>query len=137
MIPALLTLINIGSSIAFNNITSLGVAALLSSYIVSISCLALRRIRNEALLPAPFQLSRITGLAVNITSILFLLVAYIFCFFPPIKLPPPPEAGMTWQMSMNWSAVVYLGVIVMALVYYVAKGRKVYDGPVAYVKRSV
>lgn len=67
----LLTLINLGSAVALNIITSLGTGALVSSYIVSISCIIVKRIRNEPLLPKRWSLGRF-GLPVNIFSVGFL-----------------------------------------------------------------
>ena len=55
-VSILLSLINIGSTVAFNSIASLGTCALLSSYIISISCMFLRCWRNETLLPCHFSL---------------------------------------------------------------------------------
>lgn len=37
---------------------------------------------------------------------------------------------------MNWSSVIFVGVLVIAMVYYVIKGRDEYTGPVALVKRD-
>ncbi|KAM5481829.1 hypothetical protein McanCB56680_003979 [Microsporum canis] len=87
IVSSLLSLINIGSTIAFNQITSLGLCALLSSYIVSISCMALKRIRGEALLPSHFRMGAL-GLPINLLSLAFLVLAYVFCFFPPTPKPP-------------------------------------------------
>jgi drug/metabolite transporter (DMT)-like permease len=120
-------LINIGSTITFNQITSLGLCALLTSYMVSISCMTLKRIRKEPLLPAHFTLGRY-GLTVNILSVAFLLLAYVFIFFPPAPKPAPPQ--------MNWSVVIYCGVLTLSLVYFLLKGRHVYVGPVEYVKKT-
>jgi len=127
-IQSLLSLINIGSTIAFNQITSLGVCALLSSYLISVSCVALKRWRKETLLPRHFDLGKY-GLAVNIFSILFLLLIFIMCFFPPA---PHPDAA-----SMNWSILIYGGVIIFSLLWFVVKARHVYVGPVEYVRKDV
>jgi choline transport protein len=127
-IASAFSLINIGSTIAFNQITSLGLCALLSSYLVSISCIALKRMRKEPLLNAYFTLGKY-GLAINIVSILFLLLAYIMIFFPPT--PNPIVSGM------NWSVVIYVGVMSISLIYFYFKGRYVYVGPVEYVKKDI
>lgn len=103
-------------------------SAILSSYLVSISCIALKRIRKEPLLKAHFMLGKY-GLVVNGTAILFSFLAYVMIFFPPMRSPIPS--------SMNWSVVIYLGVLSISLVYYLLKGRYVYDGPVKYVKKSI
>ncbi|KAK4447119.1 putative amino-acid permease [Podospora aff. communis PSN243] len=126
----LLSLINIGSTVAFNILTSLGVGALISSYVVSIGCVALKRVRGEELLPRSFDLGR-AGLAVNVFSVLF--SAFIFVmfqtFFPPVPNP-------TLEM-MNWNILVYGTVVVFSIGYYVVRGRFQYAGPVEYVRKSV
>jgi choline transport protein len=126
-IAVLLSLINIGSTIAFNIISSLGIGALLSSYIVSISCITIKRLRGEALIPSRFSLGR-AGLPINIFSVLFLVLAFIMTFFP--QSPHPNNE------TMNWSILVYGAVVVFSIVYFVAVGRNRYAGPVAYVKKE-
>jgi choline transport protein len=64
LVASALSSINIGSTIAFNQITSLGLSALLSSYLVSISCIALKRIRKEELLTPYLTLGKY-GLAMS------------------------------------------------------------------------
>lgn len=87
VITCLLSLINLGSAVAFNAIASLTVGAILSSYIVSISCVALRKIRKDRPLPyARWSLGR-AGVPINIISVMFLLVVYVFTFFPIINHP--------------------------------------------------
>jgi len=127
VISILLSLINIGSVIAYNNITSLGVNALLSSYIVSISCVCFKRWRREPLLARRWNLGRF-GFAINLFSVLFLILVYTFCFFPPQPNPPLEE--------MNWSILIYGGVILFSLAYFFYKGRHVYVGPVEYVRKD-
>lgn len=39
-------------------------------------------------------------------------------------------------MTFNWAPVMFVGVFLFALVYYVAYGRKSYRGPVVLVKQS-
>lgn len=127
-VSCLLSLINIGSMIAFNQLTSLGLCALLSSYIVSISCMALKRIRGEPLLPSKFSLGRF-GLPINLLSVGFLSLAFVMIFFPPGPNPNP--------QSMNWACVVYAGVVIFSLVYYTFRGRYRYAGPVEYVRKDI
>ena len=67
----LLSLINLGSAVALNIITSLGTGALLSSYIVSISCIIIKRIRKEPFLPRQWSLGKF-GMPINVFSVLFL-----------------------------------------------------------------
>jgi choline transport protein len=122
----LLSLINLGSSVAFMQVVSLGVASMLTSYIISISCVALKRIRGEQLLPSKFDLGR-WGLPVNIISVVFLAFLWVFCFFPV-----QPRPGVA---EMNWAVLGYGSVIIFALVYYIFRGRHRYVGPVEYVRK--
>lgn len=127
IISSLLALINIGSRAAYNNITSLGVNALLSSYIISISCVALKRWRKEPLLPRRFDLGRY-GFAINMFSVGFLILVWVMCFFPASPHPTSAE--------MNWSVMIYGVVVIFALVYYAIQDRKVYAGPVEYIRKD-
>lgn len=122
----LLCLIIIGSTIAFNVITSLGQVGLVSSYFIAIACIARKRILGEPLLPGRFSLGKL-GLPVNIIALCFLTVAFIFLYFP---VAPHPNA-----QTMNWSSLMYGGIIGISLIYYYVWGRHVYVGPVEYVKR--
>lgn len=128
VITCLLSLINLGSSVAFNAIVSLTVGAILSSYIISISCVALRKIRNDPLPHARWSLGR-AGLACNIIAVLFLILVYIFAFFP---LAPNPTAE-----TMNWSSLIYGAVVLFSVVYYFVFGRHAYEGPVVLVNKDM
>lgn len=127
VVSSLLSVINVGSNIAYNQLASMGIAALLSSYLVSTSCMALRRARGQPLLPAHFRLGR-AGLPVNLVAIGFLLLAFVMSFFPPVAHPAPD--------TMNWAIMVYGVVIVASLAYYIPVGRHHYKGPVAYVRQE-
>ena len=73
----ILSAINFGSDVAFNAIVSVSNAALIFSYIVSVGCIGLKRIRGETLLPRRWDLG-VWGLPLNIIAMLFLLVAFVF-----------------------------------------------------------
>ncbi|KAF4219531.1 hypothetical protein CNMCM8980_009350 [Aspergillus fumigatiaffinis] len=124
VIVSLLSLINIGSSVAFNAIMSLGTAALLSSYIISITCVRLRRWRNQPLPPARWSMGRFTPF-VDTVSILVLIIIWVFSFFPLTEQVNPT--------TMNWSVVIFGGVTLLSLVYYQLHAKKVYKGPVTRV----
>lgn len=126
-VSCLLSLINIGSTIALNNITSLSLVAILSSYIASVGCLFWRRLYHLPLLPAKFSFSRPVGLFLNGFSLLFLIFAFIFAFFPG---NPDPTV-----QQMNWASLIYGAVLVFAIAHYYFKARHVYDGPVEYVRK--
>lgn len=123
-----LSLINIGSTVAFNSVASLGTCALLSSYIISISCMFVKRWYGEPLLPCKFSLGR-AGIWINGVSVVYLCVALTFAFFPTFPHPTPD--------LMNWNILIYGVVVVFSLVYFYLKGRKVYVGPVEYINKDV
>jgi len=127
MVTILLSLINIGSTVALDAIVSLAIASLMSSYIISISCLLLKRIRGESLPPHRWTLGR-WGMAINIGAICFLLPSFVFAFFPLTSTVTPT--------TMNWSIVMYSGVTLFSTAYYVFWGRHQYTPPVTFVKRE-
>ncbi|KAF2855372.1 amino acid transporter [Plenodomus tracheiphilus IPT5] len=122
-----LSLVNLGSEVAFLQVMSLGVGSMLTSYAVSIGCVALKRIRGEPLLLSKFDLGR-WGLVVNIVALVFLLFCWIFTFFPVAPRPGVAE--------MNWACMGYALVLMFATIYYVIHGKHVYVGPVEYVRKG-
>ncbi|KAF1850649.1 amino acid transporter [Cucurbitaria berberidis CBS 394.84] len=127
-VSVILSMINLGSTVAFNSIASLGTCALISSYIISISCIFLKRWRHEPLLPSRFNLGR-AGIYVNGIAVAYLCIAFVFAFFPPTPLPTPD--------LMNWNILIYGIVVIFSLAYFFVKGRKIYVGPVEYINRNV
>ena len=125
---ALLSLINLGSTVTFNAILSLGVVSILSSYLVSISCILIKRIRGEKLLPRRWSLGN-WGYAMNVIGLAYLALGYLFAFFPlgtPVTL-----------QTMNWASAVYGGVVVMSAFYYVVYARHTYVPPVVKVAKDM
>ncbi|KIV95884.1 hypothetical protein PV10_03485 [Exophiala mesophila] len=123
----LFSLVNIGSTVAFNQILSLGLASLLSSYFISIFCLFLRRLRGQTLLPSAFSLGKF-GIPINIGSLAFLALAFTMSFFPGGSNPTVE--------SMNWSSLAFGGTLILGGIYYVGWARHHYVGPVEYVRKS-
>ncbi|KAE8146687.1 amino acid/polyamine transporter I [Aspergillus avenaceus] len=125
-VTILLSLINIGSTVALQAIVSLTITSLMSAYILSIGCILLRRVRGKPLPPRRWSLGRF-GMAINIASLIFLFPIFVFAFFPL-------SASVTPQ-NMNWSVVMYVGMISFASVYYWIRGRHQFIAPVALVNR--
>jgi amino acid transporter len=126
VLTCLLSLINIGSSAAFNAIISLQVAALMASYSVSISCVLYRRLfQPELLPPARWSLGR-WGIPINIFGIGYVVFAFFWSLWPN---GTPVNAS-----SFNWSVVIFIAVMILTVVMYYFKGRKVYVGPVTTVE---
>jgi amino acid transporter len=126
LVTALLSLINIGSYVALNAVLSLTIAALITSYVIVIGCLVIKRVRGEALPERRWSLGK-WGLPINIAALCFLAPIYVFTFFP-LATPVDPS-------TMNWSVVMYAGILGFAAIYYVVHGHKVYTAPVSLVKR--
>ncbi|KAJ6021942.1 Amino acid/polyamine transporter I [Penicillium herquei] len=120
-ITALICTINVGSSAAFNAIISLTTAGLFASYEISIILMLIKKIKGESVPYGPWTLGRF-GIVINIASISFLTIAIFFSFFPE-ELPVTAE-------NMNWSIVVFSGELIIGLVWYAVRGRKVYNGPI-------
>ncbi|KAJ6092078.1 hypothetical protein N7467_004047 [Penicillium canescens] len=127
-VTVLLSLINIGSTTALLAIVTLTIGAMMSSYIITIACLLLKRIRGEPLPPHRWTLGRF-GMAINIGALCFLCPVFVFAFFPLTSTVEPD--------TMNWCAVMYGGILIIAVVYYVLRGRHHYIPPVALVKREM
>ena len=65
-------------------------------------------------------------MVVNLASMVFMLPLFVFAFFP---ISTPVTAG-----SMNYGVVMFGGIVLLAALYYVLGGRKIYTAPVAHVK---
>lgn len=87
VLTVLLCLINLGSSFTFNIIVSLSLLALLSTYMISIGCVLLKRIKGEPLPPARWSLGRY-GLPIN-------AFAFAYCGFVMVWSCFPNEAPVT------------------------------------------
>ncbi|KAF4945677.1 hypothetical protein FSARC_14392 [Fusarium sarcochroum] len=122
---ALLSLIQIGSDVAFTVLVSLSTLGIMSTYLLSIGCVLLKRIKGEKLPFARWSLGRF-GLAINAFSVLYSLFIVILCCFP-LNLPVDTA-------SANWAPLIWVGVIILAAFAYVAHGRKAYTPPVNFVE---
>lgn len=126
LISCLLSLINIGSETAFNAIISLNVAALMYTYIISISCIAYRKIWHpETLPPCRWDMGS-WGLPVNIIALVYSCFALFWALWPGSR-------HVTAE-NFNWSVVIFGGVFLISLAMYVVKGRREYTGPVVIVQ---
>ncbi|KAJ5485558.1 hypothetical protein N7539_005546 [Penicillium diatomitis] len=127
IITVLLSLINIGSTAAFNAIASVMIAALFTTYILSIASFIRARFQPGGIPPSRFSLGSL-GLPINVFSVAYLCFAIIFTFFPTTAAPTP--------VNMNWSILVFGVVVIFAVVQYMAHGRRVYQAPVTQVQRE-
>jgi amino acid transporter len=131
-VSIVISAINFGSDTAFNAVLSVSNAALIFSYIVSIGCIRLKRVRGEALLPRRWSLGKWGG-PLNDVSLAFLIIAFVFSFFPTTPLLD----SVIWAADFNWSIVIFAVTCLLALTYYLAGGgREKYIAPVSLVKQE-
>ena len=126
-ISVLLSLINLGSTVALNAITSLGAVAVLMSYYLTIGCMVYRRFCGPPLPARRWSLGK-WGKTINILALMLLTPLIFFLTWP---LVTPVTAA-----TMNWSSVMLAAVWFLAAIYYWFKGRHEYEGPVIVVKRE-
>ena len=139
IITVLLSLINIGSSTAFTNVTSLTVSGLYSSYLVALSLLLYHRsigsIKPCGFYPSdapvnslgrdltwgPWKIPGVLGIFINTYACLYMIVILFFSFWPP-------QRSITAE-NMNYSSLVLGSVVLFASVYYLIRGHREYTGP--------
>ncbi len=138
IIACLLSLINIGSSTAFNDVISLTIDGLYGSYLICCSLLLWRRCAGAISLPnerspnqhgtltwGPWHLQGWFGIAVNAFACVYMIIILFFSFWPPVT--------PTKTSTMNYSALVTGAVLIFSVFYYLLRARKVYTGPVIEV----
>jgi hypothetical protein len=85
-----------------------------------------KRVRGETLPPSRFSLGKF-GIPINLFAVLYVTVACIASFFPVVN--------STAVADMNWSVVMFGGVLVIACVDYVFRGKKHYVEPVKHLNK--
>ena len=138
IITCLLELINIGSSVAFNNVISLTISGLYSSYLICCALLLWRRCtgfvgnssqdvpRQMRLQWGPFRLPAFVGIAINVVACVYMVIVIFFSFWPSVT---PTTAA-----SMNYSVLVFGAVILFSIAYYLAVAHRTYIGPLVEVE---
>ncbi|KAK3723780.1 hypothetical protein LTR37_001661 [Vermiconidia calcicola] len=115
-----LSMINIASVTALNAILAIDLAAILSSYTISIGCVALKRIRGEPLPVSKYSLGK-WGLPINILALCWLVPIFFFTMFPATT--PVDAAGM------NWGCLLFGSMFLFSTCYYLLRGRNEYISP--------
>lgn len=126
-ISVILALLNLGGTQAFNSILGLVTGAVGLTYALSIGCVLWRRMFGDPLPPARWSLGRF-GPAINAFAVLYEILTVVISFFPLF-------ANVTAQ-SMNWGIAMFAGVALICLMNYLLSARKVYRGPVAFIRKS-
>ncbi|GAB1197249.1 hypothetical protein APSETT444_006541 [Aspergillus pseudonomiae] len=127
LVTVLLSLINIGSTAAFNAIASLAIASMLTTYIIAIGCFFIARLQSRTSPSPRFSLGPY-GPAINMVSLIFLAFQILFTFFPTTRDVVPK--------TMNWSVLMVGAVTLFAIMQYVLHARKVYQAPVSRTLRN-
>lgn len=78
-----------------------------------------KKLLNEAFPASKFRMPRVLGIVVNVIALCFLVVAFVFLFFPTTS--KPDAAGM------NWAVLIYGVAVLSALGYYQLHGKHQYD----------
>ncbi|KAG9512590.1 amino acid transporter, partial [Aureobasidium melanogenum] len=118
----ILSLINIGSDAAFNAIVSLNLTSLMITYMVSIGCVLYRRLTNPELLPnCRWSLGR-WGVPINTFAVLYSTFVFFWMFWP--------QSTSNDAADFNWSVLMFMVVLIVSVIDWVFRGRKVYVGPV-------
>ena len=143
IIAYLLALIILGSSTAFNDIVSLAVVGLFGSYFIVAVLLFWRRVRGDIrpyttdsvltnvpgaqLMWGPWRVSGVLGTITNGVAIVYLMVIFFFCLWPPSNHPT--------AATMNYSSLMLGATMIFSVVYYFTWARHVYSGPVIQIDR--
>ncbi|KAI1646302.1 putative GABA permease [Daldinia loculata] len=140
-VSVLLSLIILGSSVAFSNIVNLSVVGLYSSYLLSCSLLLWRRLQgieahdSDATLVGygniqwgPWRIPRVLGVINNVFACVYLFVLWFWAFWPPAT---PVVAA-----NMNFSVLTFGFTTLFAIFWYFIRGKHEYRGPVVEVEFS-
>lgn len=147
VIGCLLALVVIGSSTVFNDVVSLSVSSLFSSYLLSASLLLWRRctggirpisevavtdtvlnVPGAPLVWGPFRIPGVWGIIVNVVAIAYLVIGVFFSLWPPTL--------EVTASTMNYSVVGTGGVVILSILYYVLYAKGKYHGPIMEVGRN-
>lgn len=139
VIAALLSLINIGSYTAFNDVLSLSITGFYSTYFAASVLLLWRRctggidmpnpnnynaplIGTDRLVWGPWRIPGVLGIINNAYACGYMLVILVFSLFPPTT--------PTTLATMNYASLVTGILVLFSVFYYYVWGRKIYTGPV-------
>ncbi|KAI0414962.1 putative GABA permease [Xylaria grammica] len=138
VIAIVLSLVNIGDSVAFNGVISMSIAGLFGSYLIAACLLLYRRVTGairephdddtltntmgENLTWGPWRVRGALGIANNAFSCAYLSYTFMFSFWPSNREVNP--------QNFNWAILGFGAVVSFSMLYYVAWARKTYTGPI-------
>ncbi|OQE31503.1 hypothetical protein PENSTE_c001G00629 [Penicillium steckii] len=111
--------IYVGSTTAFQALISSFIVLSTLSYFGAILPHVLTGRRN--IVPGPFYMGKNLGMAVNIASLVYILVTVVFFCFPQVM---PVTA-----QNMNYTSVITVGLMTLVGFWWIIRGRTEYRGP--------
>lgn len=96
-----MSLIYLGSPVAFNAIISLAIVALMATYAISIGCVLWRRIKLPETLPPVFWSLGKWGVAVNGIGLTYAIFAFFWAFWPIYWKPTAEQVSLNHHCLMN------------------------------------
>lgn len=135
-------MINLGSSVAFNDVVSLTIDGLYTSYFIGNSLLLWRRLAGnikpysqtssttgpinvanaEFLTWGPWKIPEPFGTIVNAIGCLWMIILLFFSYWPAVVNPTPS--------TMNFSSLMVGATGIFSILYYIFWARRVYSGPI-------
>lgn len=128
VLEALLGLIYLGNSTAYNAMLSMSVLGMYVSYIIPIVYMIVYGRKNimRKRQYGAFRLGDKFGLVVNVAAVVWLIVAIVSCNFHSVQ---PVTA-----QNMNYSVVVMGGWLFLGAIFYYGSGQRKYQGPIGIIK---
>jgi choline transport protein len=146
VIAILLSFIGLGSSVAFNDVVSLTINGLYTSYLIGNTLLLYRRVTGgikpysagdrtltntinaDHLSWGPWRVPEPFGTIINAFGCAYLFTILIFSFWPIANHPGAAE--------MNYSSLMVGAVAIFSVAYYLIWGRRSYTGPVVELEAA-
>lgn len=119
------SLLTSASHTPLNTIMGLSVATLMSTYLLSIGSLLIKRIKGLPIPPAKWSLGR-SGIYINAIAIIYALWAWFWSFWPM-------HYGVKDASRFNWTLVLYFFVIGYSMVFFVLRQRDLRKRPMEIV----
>ena len=100
-----MSLIYLGSPVAFNAIISLAIVALMATYAISIGCVLWRRITLPETLPPVFWSLGKWGIAVNGLGLAYAIFSFFWAFWPIYWKPTAEEVGGSFCCDIEFTDI--------------------------------
>ena len=127
LVCIVMALLNLGGTAVFNSLIGLFSGAIGATYALSIGCVLWRRLFGAPLPQARWSLGKL-GVPINAIAFLYQIFTTVISFFP--------VAYGTDAKGMNWGIAMFGGAMLIAMVNYAIRGRKMYKGPVVHIVKD-